>query len=164
MTNQINTTATQKIVFTMGLPASGKSTTANAQYPKAFWLDPDAIKETHADYDPKNPAALHAWSQEVIADMWADVVGGKNSADVIIVDGTGTNAEKMTGRIEEAKAAGFTVELFLCSVSLETAKSRNANRARVVPADIIEEKAQTLNASFNICKKIVHSVVIVKND
>ena len=164
MNKPTSTAATQKIVFTMGLPGAGKSTTANAQYPGAFWLDPDAIKESHKDYDPKNPAALHAWSQEVIADMWADVVEGKNDSAIIIVDGTGTNAEKMTTRIAEAKEAGFTAELFLCSVTLETAKARNASRARVVPTHIIEEKAQTLNASFEICSRVVDSVVVIKND
>ncbi len=149
------------MIFTMGLPASGKSTVANDRYSDHTMLDPDAIKEDHPDYDPKNPQALHGWSQDMMEERFAEalVLGGK-----FVIDGTGTNAEKMVRRINEAKAAGFDTRLLFVTCTLETSLRRNASRERVVPTDVITSKARDINTSYQIVKLWADAVEVFDND
>ena len=151
-------------VFTMGLPGSGKSTVANRLFDLDAMdvIDPDAIKADHPDYDPKNPSALHAWSNEQ-AEL---IYSASLSAGVldVFVDGTGTNAEKMIRRMGQAREAGYKVILLYVRVSLETAIQRNADRERVVPEYIIREKALDIAVSFSLATAYADSTTVVDND
>lgn len=166
MNNNTNTTAAQntaaEMVFTMGLPAAGKSYTAARLYPTHTAIDPDAVKESHPDYDPKNPAALHAWSQEVTEAIFAEAI--RTGAGSFVVDGTGTNAEKMVRRINQAREAGFSVTLLYVTCDLETSLRRNAERTRVVPESIIRSKALDVATSFEIVSQYVDAVRVVENN
>ena len=56
MHNNASNTATPELVVMMGLPAAGKSWVAEGRYTDTHsFVDCDAIKETHPDYDPLNP-------------------------------------------------------------------------------------------------------------
>ena len=151
------------VVFSMGLPAAGKSSWIAANLEETHTIiDPDAIKETHADYDPSNPHALHAWSQEIVEGLWADALAA--GAGQWVVDGTGTNAEKMVRRISEARAAGYRVELVYVTCTLETSLRRNAARPRVVPPAVVKAKALDISTSFSIVAPHADTVQVVDNN
>jgi len=152
---------TSEIIFTMGLPAAGKSTWTN-QMSGYTVLDPDAVKESHPEYDPANPHALHAWSQDVIEGRWQECLSSKSGK--WIVDGTGTNSEKMVRRIKQAEAAGYSTKLVYVTCSLETSLARNAARERHVPESVIRNKALDISTSFEIVSEYVDCVVVVDNN
>jgi len=156
-------TTKRKALFTMGLPGAGKSTVASKRYNinELAVVDPDIFKESHPDYDPKDPGALHEWSSKQ-AEHYFSALLFEGSED-IMVDGTGTNAEKMIRRINQAKAAGYEVELLYVSVPLRVALERNANRERVVPESILREKALDISTAFEIVAPYADSVVVVNN-
>lgn len=156
----MNTNTNPTAVLTMGLPGAGKSTVMNDRYDLENWtlIDPDEIKKEHADYDPNRPELIHEWSKrEANARQARAVANGED----IIIDGTGTNAEKMVKWTRELQAAGYTVELLYVQVSLATALARNAARERTVPEDIVREKADLISTSFDITAAHVDTVTVV---
>ena len=164
MNDATNQGPTHEMIFTAGLPGSGKSTTLRrlGLLNTHTTIDPDSIKETHEDYDPKNPQALHAWSKEISEIQFQSACD--EGTGRYIIDGTGTNAEKMIRRMRQAKAAGFMVRLILVEVSLETAIARNAARTRTVPAHVVIEKARDIKVSMELCKSEADVFVVVNND
>jgi len=157
-------TARPEIVFTMGLPGAGKSTVIDRLGLLATHgvIDPDLIKTEQPDYDPKRPEVHHEWSSEEAERRFqAALAAGSESW---IVDGTGTNAEKMIRRIREAQAAGFTTRLLYVRVRLATALSRNASRERVVPEAIVREKARDVATAFELVAASADAVQVVNND
>ena len=156
------TQASQPIVtFTMGLPAAGKSTWVEANLPSDFVVDPDAIKESHNDYDPRNPAALHMWSKTQAAAQFARCLA--DGADFVL-DGTGTKAEALIQNVRAAGAAGFTTQLVYITCSLTTSLKRNAARARVVPEDVIREKSETIAIAFELVSREVDRIRVINNN
>ena len=154
-----------EMVFTMGLPAAGKSTTVAARYATTHnVIDPDMIKESHPDYNPKAPEALHEWSSECAEQMFAAAIAA--GAGCFVVDGTGTNAEKMARRIKQAREAGFFVRLLYVRCTIETSLRRNALRARTVPEFVIRERARDIATSFEIVAGYVgmDAVEVANND
>ena len=59
--------------------------------------------------------------------------------------------------------AGLTVTLLYVAVSLETALARNAARERVVPEEIVREKAETMATAFEIAAREADEVEMVWN-
>jgi len=109
--NNNKTTESKTAVFTMGLPGSGKSTMVRKSglADGATIIDPDAVKKSHPNYDPKNCAPLHAWSKTVAdAQLAAALADGTTR---LVVDGTGVNAEVMMAKIRQVQAAGFKAVL-----------------------------------------------------
>lgn len=157
-------TAPARMIFTMGLPGAGKSTVIrkNKLAEGAQVIDPDAAKESHPDYDPKNPAALHEWSKKITDLAFAEaLIAGEG---FFVIDGTGTNAEKMVRKIKEAQGAGFEVELLYVQVSLRASLARNAARARNVPEAIVREKSQDIATSFEIVSRYADTIRVIVND
>lgn len=155
-----------EIVFMMGLPAAGKSTHRNQRDDLSGYvvIDPDEVKASHADYDPKNPAALHLWSKAITDDMFNAALD--DGFGRYVVDGTGTNGDKMVRRIRQANAAGFSTRVIFVRCTLATSLLRNAKRARNVPEDIVREKADTIATAFEIveCMSGADVIEIVDND
>lgn len=139
-----------EMVFMMGLPAAGKSThrAERADLADYVVIDPDAVKESHPDYDPKNPAALHAWSKAITDRMHREALAAGTGR--FIIDGTGTNGDKMVKQIREAKAAGFQTRVIFVRCTLETSLRRNAERPRTVPEEVVREKAELISTAFEI--------------
>lgn len=153
----------KKALLTMGLPAAGKSTTIDRHYKVNGWVvvDPDEIKKEQPSYDPKKPEVFHEWSKAVAkARTAAAVEAGQN----LIIDGTGTNVEKMYKQIKELQKAGYHVELLYVRVSLETSLRRNAARERVVPQHVIMEKFETITEAYEILNSVVNKATIIDNE
>lgn len=154
---------TNEVVFSMGLPAAGKSTWIAANLANTHTvIDPDAVKESHADYDPRDPQALHAWSQEVVEGLWAECLTAASGSWVM--DGTGTNAEKMVRRMNQAREAGYSVRLVYVRCTLATSLLRNSQRSRIVPEDVVRGKARDIATSFELVSPAADSVTIIDND
>lgn len=157
----MRTNTQPEIVFTMGLPAAGKSTVSTSMFSSYKIIDCDSIKENHPNYDPSNPHILHAWSKVMVQGQFDAVLAlGRQN---VIYDTTGTNAPRMSRQIMQAKRAGFKVSLLFVTCPLSVSIERNALRPRVVPQHIIEEKASTVSNVFNIIKHMVDSVQVVDN-
>lgn len=139
----------------MGLPGAGKSTAIRTRFEQeraqlagvdVCWIDSDVFKQRHPDYDPENPGALHEWSvQESLKAFAAALVAP--SPIVVVVDGTGA-AAAFTDRIREAKAAGFTVELFVVDTPVTVCAKRLEARVRRVPYSLLEAKRAGIAANF----------------
>jgi len=151
------------MVFTMGLPGSGKTTRAKQLYGSYVFIDPDIFQESHPDYDPKNPAPIHEWSP---IHLWSVEKAEEAFQKALlekgdyVIDGTGINADRMCRRATEAKAAGFMTTLLYMKVSLETALARNKARERQVPEYIIRDNARDVETSFNIRTEFVDEILV----
>lgn len=150
-------------VLTMGLPGAGKSTVMSRTYNVADYtlIDPDVIKTEHPAYDPKNPSTIHEWSTEVAAERLAAAL---DRLDNLIIDGTGTNAEKMVRYTRTLRERGYTVELLYVRVTLATALSRNKARERTVPDSIILEKSHLIATAYDIVAPCCDLVTVIDND
>lgn len=161
----MTTTNTQpKALLTMGLPGAGKSHVLSTRYAdfcqSAVMVDPDLIKQEKPDYDPKNPAVHHEWSkQEAKKRQMLAMVNGQN----LVIDGTGTNVEKMVKQIRDLESMGYEVEVVYVRVKLTTSIQRNASRERTVPVEIIMEKHELISTAFEILSGYAN-VTVVNND
>ena len=143
------TNPTPTIIFTMGLPAAGKSTWVGQNLAATHnIIDADAVKESHPHYDPEHPELLHGWSKEITELMWVNALDAGHG--LWCIDGTGTNAEKMVRKMNQAAAAGYEIALVYVRCTMETSLERNQGRARKVPEHIIREKALDVATSFSI--------------
>lgn len=149
------------MTFTMGLPAAGKSTVAKAMFNTALFIDCDAVKESHPDYDPSNPAALHAWSKAVVKEQFNAAL--EAGAGHFVYDTTGTNPERMKSEMSAARAAGFVVQLVFITVPLTVSIERNLTRSRVVPLPILMEKAAMIQECFQAIEALPDVLTVKDN-
>jgi predicted kinase len=147
----------------MGLPAAGKSTYIKQKFSLSDfkYIDADVIKASHPEYDPENPAPLHEWSKGIAEQLFRESI---EQGDNIILDGTGTNPDKMVMRVHQLQAAGYEVTLVFVRCSLENSIKRNQLRDRTVPESLIRYKYQTILESFYTLSAIVDKVDVVDND
>lgn len=151
-----------EFVFTMGLPAAGKSTVVAAKFKGSHHvIDPDAIKAHHPEYNPREAFRVHDWSTDVAEILFSAALaaGGK-----WLLDGTGSNAEAMVRKMNLARAAGFTVRLVYVKCSLATSLARAAKRTRIVPPEVIMEKARNIATSFGLVAPFADVVETIEND
>jgi len=153
----------KKAIMTMGLPGSGKSTVLHNEYNVSEYtmIDPDEIKKSNPDYDPKAPELVHDWSQAEANRVLNEAIRDSKN---IIIDGTGTNSEKMVKRINELHSFGYSVEVLYVKVNIKTSLERNRKRERSVPEAVIYEKAGLISTSFEIVSSYADSVKIINND
>ena len=152
-------------VFMIGSPGAGKSYIVGRNYlthANFKLIDPDEVKRRHPDYDPSNPASLHEWSKEVSDAEFASVVKSGNG-DPVVVDGTGTNAERLINKINMAKISGYRTFLVYVWVPFEVAILRNRNRERFVPESVIMRKYDELDSAFGKMRNIVDKFKVVSN-
>lgn len=150
-----------EVVFTMGLPASGKSSVAKAMFASHKMIDCDSIKESHADYDASQPQTLHSWSKVVAQNQFeATLALGLQN---VVYDTTGTNAPRMSRLMMKTARMGFKVSLVFVTVPLSVSIERNANRPRVVPREVIMAKSEQVTAVFHQIKHMAHSVQVIDN-
>lgn len=159
----MNSESTKKALMTMGLPGAGKSyVLANNYNLDGFTvIDPDAIKKEKADYSDKNPSVYHEWSKQEAKFRIGKAIHNNEN---LVIDGTGTNVEKMALQITELQKAGYQVEILYVKVKLETSIRRNAERARNVPEQIIHDKFETIEIAYRILKGIADTATIINND
>lgn len=152
-----------EMIFLMGSPAAGKSTISNEMFGDTHvFIDCDAIAATYPDYDPKNPSITHfraSAESERVFEAAIEVAQG-----CWVIDGTGANAERLVNSIHRARAVGFGVRLVYVRCTLETSLKRNASRDRVVPEEVVREKAELIGTSFELVSPYVDEVIVVDND
>jgi predicted kinase len=146
-------------VFTIGIPASGKSTHINKYYKNFIILDCDKIKENLPNYNPKKPEIFHSLSKKIIEKKLKKVLKGNKS---FVYDSTGTNTDKLLSLIDKTKKAGFYNVLIYVIIDLKTAILRNRLRIRTIPEYILKEKFKLVNYSFNAIKLFVDSYKIIE--
>ena len=150
------------LVLMTGLPAAGKTTIAEMRYGDTHqFINCDAIKATHPDYDPKNPQDLHAWSQNECEAQMQELFNNPRNA---VYDSTGCNAERMVRYIEQAQAAGMTTTVCFVIVSMETSLERNSRRERVVPEAIIRMKAEDITTAYEIVSDYSDESIVIENE
>jgi len=154
------TERTKTAIFMMGLPASGKSTYARQHFAARRFLDCDAIKARHPEYDPKNPAALHAWSKQKLEVEFAQTL--LEGVDFVF-DGTGTQFAPLIEKIREAQLNRYRTKLIYVTVPLGISLKRNAARERRVPESIIIEKADAVSIAFEVVSREVDEVQVIDN-
>jgi len=152
----------KQITFMIGSPASGKSTVADKiAGDKYEILDCDKIKESHPDYDPKNPHLLHEWSARELEKRFQKAIKKEGQ---YILDGTGSNSDKLIRRITEARQEGFVTKLVYVTCSLKECLRRNQTRERVVPENVVKEKYKDINYSFQAVSPHADKVEVINNE
>ena len=152
---------TKQVVFTAGLPASGKSTTAKKIYQGFLFLDCDEIKKQHPDYNPKAPELIHEWSKKQLK---INIQKALEEGINVVIDTTATNKHRLLKEITMFKKAGYKTTILYCSVKLETALQRNAKRERTVPPEIIYEKHEKIEKVIDILKYEVDNFIYKDNN
>ena len=148
-------------IITIGMGGAGKTTVLNRLYPNITINDCDKWKLLHPDFDPKKPELVHEWStiqQERERFMLL------SKGETFAIDSTGKNIEKVARWIADAKNAGFVVHILYIRVSVETALRRNANRTRVVPADVIIEASGMVETAYKVLSAYADSSEVINND
>jgi predicted kinase len=151
-----------QIIFVMGLPAAGKSTWIANNLPGYGWIDPDKIKELHPAYDPYKPHLVHGWSKAMASGLFDAIL--KRQFGHWVIEGTGANANEMVYNLQIAHEAGFITTLVYVKCSLTKVLLRNTCRPRIIPADIILEKASTIDNSFMLAALYADNVMEVDNN
>lgn len=158
-------------VFMVGLPAAGKSRVIAQRYegrprmPIAV-VDLDAEMAAHPEYDPADPDSIYR-SEE--AYLWADArVEARFAAALqnhslarVVLDGTGTNAERQIRRMREARAAGWFVKVLYVRVPIRTAIDRAKLRARRVSPEKIEAYQQKLGVALRAAAAYADELEVV---
>jgi len=146
----------------MGLPAAGKSTLVQQRYASRrdyLIIDPDAIAEALPGYDPKKPELTHGMASQIAEDSFAQALTSMDQH--IVMDTTGTKADKLIRRMEAARRAGFGVHLLYVTVPLEVSLARNRQRERVVPDWVIMEKAAQIGEAFERVRAHVDAIEVI---
>eukprot|EP00948_MAST-09A_sp_MAST-9A-sp1_P001577 g1577.t1 len=169
-------------VFTIGIPGSGKTSAIHRLFGRdnvSTIIDLDTEMKNHPEYDPANPAAVYDstecydWAnarveekfQNVIKETVIEQTVTRKKNPIIVLDGTGTNADRHIRRMLEARYVGnFSILLLHVHVSVDVALERNAQRTRVVPADTLKAYEERLQKALSKESKYADAVLTVNND
>jgi len=131
-----------RMVFLIGLPASGKSTISDA-FEKAGWVrfNKDAIrKELYGDESKLGN------SKDVNALFYTRLEEALKNGRNVLIDNTNVNTLHRKGSLERAVVFGYNrvTHVFL-DVPLEECLRRNALRERKVPEEAMRQLAESLS-------------------
>jgi len=152
----------REAIFMLGAPASGKSTVARIRYPNAFFIDPDEYKKLHPLYDPKDPSKVHQWSAKKAQSAFSDALANRDSP--LVVDGTGTNSERLVYQMNKARSEGYRIILLFVVASLKTCLKRNHKRERSVSDTLVISKYETVGTSFQLVAPYADDVIVIRTD
>ena len=147
-------------IFLMGLPASGKTTLVNRRYgadPRFVIIDPDEIAKGLPGYNVTQPQRTHESAKAIAESRFEGAIA---SGHEFVLDGTATNAEKLRKRMRHAREHGYWVHLLYVTVPLGVSLLRNSLRERVVPEQVIREKAEEVKGSFEKVRHEFDSIEI----
>ncbi len=162
MSHKSQHTTAQNFTIMMGVPAAGKSTVADRMFGATHnFIDCDAIKQSHPDYDPENPQALHAWSKEIEAEMLTEAFS--NPTDNIVYDTTGTNYRRVLNYANRAVEAGYEISIVFVTVPESESLRRNSMRKRVVPEDVLLEKFDQITYAASVVSETISDFTTVDN-
>ena len=146
----------------MGVPAAGKSTVANRMFGTTHdFIDCDAIKKTHPDYNPEDPQALHAWSKDIEAGLLHEAF--TNPTTNIVYDTTGTNHQRVLNYGSQAESAGYSVRVVFVTVPETESLRRNSLRPRKVPKKILLQKFGQITRASALVSETVEDFTTVDN-
>lgn len=142
-----------KAYLTVGMPASGKSTWAEAQTNFLNINLDDCRAEVSGD--ATNQLATTAAIKLQGEKIYQAAIQGK---DIIISD-TNLNPMYRDLLVKDLMHQGFEVELVFFPISLELAKERNSKRLRHVPENILEKMYNSFQQ-----EKLTNGLMAVGND
>ena len=130
-----------------GGPASGKSTSGVDKWEDPHVkIDVDSIKAQLPEYDPKNPSFVHEESSFIGKEVMARAFEGNQN---ILLDGTGNNSvSAVAGKIDTAKAYGYSVEGRYLTVPTEQAVKQDGARSRSVGPEKVYEIHSAVSKVF----------------
>ena len=154
-----------KAIFTAGGPGSGKSKIAAELFniPSKSTLSSFGLKMVNSDVPFEKMLAKHGLSAnlsnippELRQKIMGDDPGSlrsrakrvydsqlalyKNERLGLIVDGTGHDVEKIKKIKDELESIGYDCFMVFVNTDLDVAQSRNSNRNRKLPPDVVEER------------------------
>lgn len=155
----------KQIVFMIGAGGSGKSySLSRSQYANLPVVNSDHYIETSPEWvgngGRKEAHELHPWASELMETDWNTRLGGDKS---FILDGTGKTRANVEARMTAARAAGFSVTVFWVYAPLETCLTRNAQRDRVIPVEVIQEAWVKVKANFPVYRDLADKVTVTIN-
>jgi predicted ABC-type ATPase len=143
--------------FMGGGPASGKSAMLKLRPATGVVIDPDEIKAQLPEYQKMvaegNKAAasyVHEESSQIAKKLMARAIEGRRN---YTLDGTGdSDFAKLSGKVEQARDAGYRTHGQYVTVDTHTAVDRAAKRAehtgRMVPETFIRETHASVSSAF----------------
>ena len=145
----VNDPSIFKAVFLAGGPGSGKSFIVGKTALKALGFrlinSDDAfengLKKAGLTTDPADIAsaqgqAVRAKAKALTGRMMTRALQGRLG---IVIDGTGKDYTKIKGQVDILRELGYAVHMIFVNTDLETAMSRNNNRPRSLPDDMVSK-------------------------
>lgn len=143
----VNDPAIFKAIFLAGGPGSGKSFIVGKTGLQSMGfklINSDnaferALKKTNLAPTPDNISSpegqqLRNKSKELTSKQMQLALDGRLG---LVIDGTGKDFEKIQGQVNELRKLGYAVMMIFVNTDLETAKSRNKQRPRSLPDDMV---------------------------
>ena len=145
----VNDPSIFKAVFLAGGPGAGKSFIVGKTALKALGFrlinSDDAfengLKKAGLTTDPADIAsaqgqAVRAKAKALTGRMMTRALQGRLG---IVIDGTGKDYTKIKGQVDILRELGYAVHMIFVNTDLETAMSRNNNRPRSLPDDMVSK-------------------------
>ena len=144
-------------IFVIGPPASGKSSISNpiARKYNATIIDPDEAKKILPEYQGGVGAnAVHKESQQ-ISQMMQEVAVAEG--DNLVIPTVGDKADKLRGKIQRLKDAGYEIQLVDVAVPAEEAAVRMFRRfgatGRIIPVEKLNQVGNKPSQTYDILKQ-----------
>lgn len=151
----------RKCFFVLGQPGSGKSTIATPFSKKfgAYIIDADNMKERIPEFqaDPEMIDAVHFESKHCSEEMLREV---SNSGSNVVIGKVGGYAPTIINKIKEMQDMGYTVNVAVMDVSLQTSLKRNIERkarsetTRIVKPAIAFDSDVKILDTYDLCCNI----------
>lgn len=142
-------------VFMVGLPGAGKSSVISRRYltrrtrrlNTTVVVDLDSEMISHPGYDPANAREslealylsreAYRWADQRVEERFALSLNETAGLRRVVLDGTGTNAERQVRRMQMARDAGWFVKVVYVRIPVQLAAARATLRKRSVsPAKV----------------------------
>lgn len=159
----------RRVVFSLGLPASGKTTCLRRRFAceKAALIDLDEEIKKHPSYNRNDKASVYDnkeaydWANDCVQRRFQYLM--KMNSPLIAIDGTGTHISRQKERIGLAKSFNYHTVLLHVHVPLDVALERNTARNRVVPCSVMQDYHQRLEVAVKSLKGKVDEYILDDN-
>lgn len=145
----------RKMIITIGLPGSGKSTWARENYPEILIHSKDKIREMFYGLDVNdNGLCIKQYSRQYpMKKIEKEILVNKmKQGQLIVIDGTCCNENQMATYHNLAKQWNYSLEVKdFRHVSIEQCKKWNKKRAsyKVVPDEVIDQMNEIIQYDVN---------------